>query len=99
VRTQTSLSDAYDAYEPKPYDGRITMLRATRMPSGIEDAPDLGWSGLPSEGVEVHEMPVYFMTGIAEPNVQVLAKTLAGCLAAPAEPERGGGRLTIAAAG
>jgi hypothetical protein len=44
-------------------------------------------------------MPVYFMTGIAEPNVQVLAKTLAGCLAAPAEPERGGGRLTIAAAG
>jgi natural product biosynthesis luciferase-like monooxygenase protein len=99
VRTQTSLSDAYDAYEPKPYDGRITMLRATRMPSGIEDAPDLGWGGLPSEGVEVHEMPVYFMTGIAEPNVQVLAKTLAGCLAAPAEPERGGGRLTIAAAG
>jgi thioesterase domain-containing protein/acyl carrier protein len=100
VRTQGALSAAYDRYEPRPYDGKITLLRATRLPSGIEDAPDLGWGGLAAEGVEVHELPTYFMTGIVQPNVQVLAETLNGCLAAgAAEVEPGRTPLELAAAG
>jgi thioesterase domain-containing protein/acyl carrier protein len=96
VRTQGALSDAYDRYEPQPYDGTITLLRATRLPSGIEDAPELGWGGLAAGGVDVHELPIYFMTGIVQPNVQLLAQTLSGCLAA-LEPSRR--PLELAAAG
>ena len=99
VRTQSALSDAYYAYEPKPYDGRITLLRATRLPSGIEDTPDLGWGGLAAQGIDVHELPVYFMTGIVEPNVQVLAETLAGRIAAADRRDAEDVRLELAAAG
>ena len=79
LRTQSALNDAFDAYEPKPYDGRVVLFRSAQQPFGIRRDAALGWNGFPAE-LEVRTIPAYFTTIVYEPAVRLLAVELRGCL-------------------
>ncbi len=79
IRTQAALDMAFDAYEPKPYRGRVVLFRSARQPIGIRKDPTLGWDGLIS-GLEVRAIPSYFTTSVYEPLVGSLAEELSRCL-------------------
>jgi thioesterase domain-containing protein len=74
--TQAALMSAFNSYVPPPYPGRIVLFRAARMPWGIQESPQMGWSGLAQGGVEVEEMPVYYTTEFSGPNAGPLAEKL-----------------------
>ncbi|HLG91876.1 MAG TPA: AMP-binding protein, partial [Acidimicrobiales bacterium] len=80
LATQAALEEAYASYQPGPYPGRITLFRSRRLPAGIEPDPLMGWDGLASEGVEVHDLPTYFTTALSGTNVAELARELEACI-------------------
>jgi thioesterase domain-containing protein len=67
-------------YIPQIYPGRITLFR-TRAESlfGPFD-PELGWSELAAQGVEIKEIPGFHAAMLQEPYVQILAEQLRICL-------------------
>jgi thioesterase domain-containing protein/acyl carrier protein len=74
--TKTALMEAYLAYDAAPYPGRVILLRATRLPLGIQDAPSMGWAGFAEAGLEIEEMPLYYTTELSGRNVEILAERL-----------------------
>jgi thioesterase domain-containing protein/acyl carrier protein len=64
------------AYRPKPYPGRIHLLRAERQPtSEVYDYgdPHMGWSGLAQGGIVIHPVPGDHASILDEPAARVLA--------------------------
>ena len=76
AEVQDALQNALDTYQPKPYNGQITLFRASRLPAAVERDPQFGWGAFALDGVEAHEIPAYFTTAIFEPSVQTLAAHL-----------------------
>jgi thioesterase domain-containing protein len=76
-------------YRPERYPNRITLFRSTEQrPDAageeqfkIYDDPALGWSEFSSEPIEIHNIPGSHFTLLTEPNVEVVASRLKGCLA------------------
>ncbi len=70
------------AYEVLPYDGTVTVFRATKVsfdrPEVIEAG--LGWGPYAVGGVEVIDVPGDHMSILAEPHVAVMARHLADVL-------------------
>jgi thioesterase domain-containing protein len=62
-------------YRPKPYAGRITLLRS----ESAEEDPS-SWAAFSSEPVEVHTVSGDHISMIVEPYVQSLAMQLQQCL-------------------
>ena len=50
----------------------------------FEPDPLLGWGGMATGGIEIHELPGYHRAYLWEPGVTVLAEKLTSCLAAAA---------------
>jgi len=48
---------AYWAYDPKPYDGKVTILYSSNQPHGVEPDPTLGWAPLLRGEVDLYEVP------------------------------------------
>jgi len=68
-------------YQPRPYPGTIALFRAADISPEIDHAgPTLGWSGLASDEIEVHEIPGSHHTLVLEPNVRMLVDRLKTCL-------------------
>lgn len=74
-RARRSFQEAFDTYQPSPYSGRVVLLRAGKLPWGLERDPDLGWADLVAE-LETVELPGYFATNLSEPAVRRLAEKL-----------------------
>ena len=70
------LYQAYDRYQPKPYDGRVTLFRTPRQPLFCSFDPNLGWSQLASGGVDVYPIAGAHRNLLEEPFVAVLAEAL-----------------------
>ncbi|MBK9699348.1 MAG: amino acid adenylation domain-containing protein [Flavobacteriales bacterium] len=70
------IIDTYDraamAYRPKPYAGRITVMKAERSWGPKE----MGWEGLALGGLEVRMVPGDHYDLIKEPHVSALANEL-----------------------
>ncbi len=66
-------------YSPKPYAGHITIFQAERAPWKYHD-PQMGWGGIASEGVKIHELPTRHTGMYSEPHVSVLVEKLGDCL-------------------
>jgi len=67
-------------YVPKLYPGKITLFRADQA-RGIYPDPMLGWEGLATDGLEVHEVSGSDHESIVlEPHVGTLAKELRSCI-------------------
>jgi amino acid adenylation domain-containing protein len=71
---------AMDMYQPQPYPGALTLLRADEAlyPNVLD--PTLGWGALACDGVEVHCVPGTHYTLMSTPNVQRLAAQLEASL-------------------
>ena len=69
--------EASDSYAPRPYRGRIELLRCGRDPSDGESVPD--WNEL-AERVTVHAVPGNHFTFLREPYVSDVAEVLQGCI-------------------
>ena len=80
VRILRTHTEAWRAYQPQVYSGRITLFRASESSGDGYQEPDMGWGRLTSGGVEVHEVPGDHISMIHEPHVRVLAERLRGCL-------------------
>lgn len=48
---------AYWAYEPQPYDGKVTILYSSNQPRGVTPDPTLGWAPLLRGEVDLYEIP------------------------------------------
>ena len=70
-------------YKLMPFSGRIDLFRAEHQPPSdlFEEDPLLGWSGMASCGIEVHQVPSRHGVHSREPTIAaVLAAKLAACL-------------------
>ena len=75
---------ASEAYELKPYGGRVTLFRAADSLAAGE-APDLGWDAL-CGALEIHDFPGSHAALMLEPNVRLVAERLRDCLLAAQAP-------------
>jgi thioesterase domain-containing protein len=75
---------ALSHYNPKPYNGRISVFRAqyrtVRQALFGTDDPELGWSQLALGGVDVRVCPGSHRNLHMEPHVAGLAEQLRACL-------------------
>ncbi|MHB8139314.1 MAG: type I polyketide synthase [Smithellaceae bacterium] len=67
---------AWARYRPKPYDGKVIFLRARKQPMGLIPDPLLGWHGLLTGELLVHEVPGFRQNMLDEPNVTEVAKII-----------------------
>jgi thioesterase domain-containing protein len=71
--------DAWVAYEPGPYAGRITLIRALRrtVEPGVDDSdPQMGWGPLAGEGVTVATMDCEHEAMLDAEHAPALAQVL-----------------------
>ncbi|MBF6571305.1 MAG: KR domain-containing protein [Candidatus Binataceae bacterium] len=82
------LEHAYDVnmfgarkYRPVSYPGFVTLFRTKRekVTDGLYGY-ELGWKNLAGSGIEVYEIPGTHLDLVREPNVQLLAREVNGCL-------------------
>jgi len=66
-------------YRPKPFPGKLTLFRASKQ-TNVDIPSDNGWSPIFEEGIEIHQIPGDHWQVLSEPGIDVLAKTIHGCL-------------------
>jgi non-ribosomal peptide synthetase component F/thioesterase domain-containing protein len=71
---------AVRSYNPPPFPGRITLIRATEAVYIPGAEPACGWGALATEGVEVLWAPGDHESMFVEPNLSVVGDTLRSCL-------------------
>jgi acyl transferase domain-containing protein/thioesterase domain-containing protein/acyl carrier protein len=83
------------SYVAEPYEGEITLLRATNQPLGIYPDGTNGWAAVATGGLIIHDIPGHHGAITREPRVKVLADTLmkavdaaSGAPPASAEPAK-----------
>jgi amino acid adenylation domain-containing protein len=69
---------ALQTYAPRPYSGRVVLLRARDESANY--GPDLGWSGLVEQLVEVRPVPGDHNSLMYEPHVGCVTEELKGFL-------------------
>jgi thioesterase domain-containing protein len=67
--------DAIARYQPKFYDGCVTVFRAPRHPLICSYDPALGWSGL-ARAEQVRHISGAHRNLLGEPHVRALARAL-----------------------
>jgi amino acid adenylation domain-containing protein len=78
---------ALATYEPRPYDGPMTLIRARTLRLTAWSPPDLGWRRFAKGGLDIRMVPGAHDNILTEPRVKAVAQQLRKCLAA-AEPSR-----------
>ena len=76
------LRACYEAerqYQLRPYDGQITLFRATQALTP-EDDPHARWRDLAKAGLEIQEIEGHHADIIIEPQVRITAEKLRACL-------------------
>ncbi len=82
LRVYKANAAAAGEYDPRPYAGNLTLIRAADMPPRSPDTdgplsePDLGWSRVVQGSVEIVPVPGQHLTILAEPYVEGLAREL-----------------------
>jgi FkbH-like protein len=87
-RNHKAIQQALETYIPQPYQGKLTLFRASIQPKGIVPDPILGWGELPSEGIDVHEAPGIHGAMTVDPYAKSLAEQLVCCLMQKQKRER-----------
>jgi thioesterase domain-containing protein len=84
ARVLEALTEAHEralaAYVPRPYAGRVVVMRASQQPWGIVAEPAMGWDRLIDDGLEVYEIPGQHKNVLKEPRVKLVAERLRACL-------------------
>ncbi|HWX39194.1 MAG TPA: alpha/beta fold hydrolase [Candidatus Sulfotelmatobacter sp.] len=79
LRVKEANDDANMEYDPKPYDGRVVVIRPKCYFVG-QDSKDFGWGGVARRDLQVRELPVYPKAILAEPFCRQLAETMNAAL-------------------
>jgi amino acid adenylation domain-containing protein len=82
--TEEILKLAAQYYRPQPWDGRVTLFRASLQPDP-RFPRDLGWAPLAKGGVEVCDVPGDHWSVIREPYIFALAEQIRKYLVAKPE--------------
>jgi thioesterase domain-containing protein len=69
-------------HRPRPFAGRVTLLKAAEQALDLAGDSTLGWSSYAAGGIDVHVIPGDHVHMIREPSVQHVAACLRQCLAA-----------------
>jgi amino acid adenylation domain-containing protein len=77
---------AVHAYVPRPYSGRVVLLRCAAALDGAPPAPTLGWEALAGGGVDLHFMPGDHGNLVFEPHAAAVADCLRHHLSHLREP-------------
>lgn len=67
------LQDLSSRYEPKPYDGRITLFRSVREPTGLWFDPFAGWRRYARRGIALHIVEGDHFSMFQEPGASQMA--------------------------
>ncbi len=77
---RAGIHQAGTLYHPKPYEGAVTLFRASEKSlRGVHDET-AGWKGLALGGLEIFEIQGGHVSILSEPQVDVLAAKLTECL-------------------
>jgi amino acid adenylation domain-containing protein len=87
---QLTLPSAGDFSPHRAYAGRLTLFRGSEQPDGLTFDHDMGWGGLASEGVVVHEMDGHHTDAYKEPSISKWISALRDTLE-QADSQRGEG--------
>jgi len=79
-RNHKSIQEALETYLPRPFDGKLTLFRASIQPRGIVPDPLLGWGGLARGGIDLYESPGAHGAMTVDPYAESLAQHLRICL-------------------
>lgn len=82
-RSAVATYDAWSAYAPAPYPGRVMLIRASeqKLPPGvIDDDPAMGWGRLAKLGVHVVDLKCAHARMLHVENSAALAKILSAGL-------------------
>ncbi len=79
LRVKRVNDQAATRYVPRPYSGRVVLIRPKSNFRGLDD-PSLGWGEVVRDELEIREIPVYPKGMLVEPFVQTLARELRVCL-------------------
>ena len=71
--------DVVRHYRPRPYSGKVVLVRCETRPKGRFRKDDFGWSGLAVGGLELYFIPGNHADIFREPNVEVVASKLNVC--------------------
>jgi len=63
-------------YRPRPYDGPVTLFRATKHITPVFQDPYLGWQHWTTGNVDVHNVPCEHLEMLREPFVEQLGTIL-----------------------
>jgi len=66
-------------YVPRPYGGRVTVIRERGHFLG-QSSPTLGWDRIVPHGLEIRELPISPKGMLVEPFCRLLAETVTTCL-------------------
>ncbi len=67
---------AWEAYEPRPYEGKVLQICASRQPSGIHPDPTLGWANLLTGEFSICSIDGFRQNLLDEPAVEFLAASI-----------------------
>jgi thioesterase domain-containing protein len=79
--TITLLSTVGDAFDPKPYSGRIHLIRSEEQGAELKNDMTYGWQNVARNGVEVRTLPGDHYSLLEKPYVTKVAETVEDWLA------------------
>ena len=76
---EAELQASWD-YEPKTYQGQLTLFRVRSLPLLYPGDPEMGWGKLATGGVRIEILPGTHYSLLHQPSVQALAVHLKSAL-------------------
>jgi non-ribosomal peptide synthetase component F/thioesterase domain-containing protein len=77
-------------YSPRPYEGKVTLLRSRLEPTGLFFQDDAGWGAFASSGVNVRFVDGNHFTMFQDPGSTQMAMHVAAALESPENPAPAG---------
>jgi thioesterase domain-containing protein len=79
-RNHRAIQRALKSYVPQPFDGAMTIFRATKQPYGAVPDATLGWDKVVRGPIDVYEVPGSHGAVTVDPYARFLAEKLTPCL-------------------
>ena len=81
LQLQRYLDAALRRYDPRPYDGKILLIRSEQQPKPVFLDHGLGWEGFAAGGIQIVTVPGDHVTMFREPGVREIARVITAALA------------------
>jgi len=76
-RLEDIYNEAQRNYNHRPYNGHVVLFRAIESPPGFYIDPQLGWSAIVTNGIEIYQIPGHHTSLMESP---ILAEKMRNCL-------------------